>query len=281
MQGGLHTKHIIKTSNLEMPLVSIVTPNFNGEKYIEETILSIKNQSYLNIEHIIIDGGSNDLSMEIIQKYEDHIDFFLSEKDKGMYDAINKGFSYSNGEVLAYLNSDDLYDKKCIERVVEVYKRSQSYSLIFGDFLIKDENTQRSYPYKSSNLGKEFILCYCRLPFAQQSTFWTRKIWDEGGPFNTNYKYVGDFDFFARVLLHPKSKIFHLQKVLATFRVHEEALSTHTEIMENEFNVAIYNLGLHKRNIRTLKKFISHWYYRLSNISVSLKYNSDKRKLLE
>ncbi|MCO4781898.1 MAG: glycosyltransferase [Candidatus Cloacimonetes bacterium] len=278
MQGGLHLQNNYKTHCDKTPLVTIVTPNYNGATYLEETILCIRNQSYKNIEHIIVDGGSTDQSLEILKNNEDKIDFFISEKDNGMYDAINKGFSYANGKILAYLNSDDLYHEKCIEKVVNAYQSLDEDYLLFSDFIIKNETTKNSYPYKSTNLGKDSILCYERMPFAQQSAFWTKKIWDSIGPFDTKYRYVGDFDFFSRILLAPFSKIYRLKKHLATFRIHEDALSTHQKMID-EAVIVRERLDLKHISFRTLRKKLSHYYYTLSNIKSSLTYRYDKTKL--
>ncbi|PCJ20655.1 MAG: hypothetical protein COB02_03780 [Candidatus Cloacimonadota bacterium] len=278
MQGGLHTKQIYKKHSIESPLVTIVTPNYNGAKYLEETILSLQKQNYHNIEHIIIDGKSSDQSLQILQKYQDKIDFFLSEQDQGMYDAINKGFSYANGEIFAYLNSDDLYQSNCIKRVVETYKKLNEDFLVFSNFSIKNETTKKSYHYKASNFGKKSILCYQRMPFAQQSAFWTRKIWDLIGPFDTQYKYVGDFDFFSKILLSSQTNIFHLKENLATFRIHEEALSTHKLMIDEALDVR-KKLDLNHISFQLFRRVLSHYYYTISNLSSSLQYRYDKFKL--
>ena len=108
------------------PLVSVITPSFNCAKYIENTILKIQNQTYQNIEHIIIDGGSNDNTIEILKKYKDKITW-ISEKDSGMYDAINKGFKMARGEIFTYINTDDFYESdRTIEIVVDKFKEHKN-----------------------------------------------------------------------------------------------------------------------------------------------------------
>lgn len=110
--------------------VTIVTPTFNSEKYIEATILSVLNQSYKNIEYIIVDGVSNDKTLKIINKYKKKIYKIIIEKDMGMYDAIHKGFLKSNGEYLYWLNSDDLLYKNAIENVVSIIQKKSSDGLL-------------------------------------------------------------------------------------------------------------------------------------------------------
>jgi len=107
------------------PLVSIITVVLNGRKTIEQTILSVRNQSYANIEYIIIDGGSTDGTINIIEKYSEGVDFWISESDNGLYDAMNKGIGYANGELIGLLNSDDYYESDAVSRVIEAYKSNR------------------------------------------------------------------------------------------------------------------------------------------------------------
>lgn len=107
---------------MNYPKLSIVTPNFNGGEYLEATIKSVLSQNYPNLEYIIIDGGSTDESVAIIKKYESQLAFWVSEPDKGLYDAIQKGFDKSTGEIMAWINSDDLYHPKAFFTVAEIFK---------------------------------------------------------------------------------------------------------------------------------------------------------------
>jgi glycosyltransferase involved in cell wall biosynthesis len=115
---------------MNLPKISIITPNYNGGEYLEETIQSILTQNYPNLEYIIIDGGSTDNSVEIIKKYEDQLSFWVSEPDKGLYDAIQKGFDKSSGEIMAWLNSDDLYHKNAFFTVVEIFMKKEEQLML-------------------------------------------------------------------------------------------------------------------------------------------------------
>lgn len=124
----------------EEPLVSIVTPSYNQAQYLEDTIQSVLTQDYPRIEYIVIDGGSTDGSLEIIKKYADRISYWVSEKDKGQTDALNKGFAASHGSILAWLNSDDTYRPGAIRAAVEYLSRHPQVGMVYGDLDFIDEN---------------------------------------------------------------------------------------------------------------------------------------------
>ena len=121
-EGGLRTKGYFKKPYEDKPLISIITVVYNGEKYLEETIQSVINQTYDNVEYIIIDGGSTDGTVDIIKKYEDQIDYWVSEKDTGMYNALNKGFSCAQGDYLGWLNADDTLFPNAFKDINTVFK---------------------------------------------------------------------------------------------------------------------------------------------------------------
>ena len=129
-EGGLRTKEYFKKSYTDKPLISVITVVYNGEKYLEETIQSVINQTYDNVEYIIIDGGSTDGTLDIIKKYEDKIDYWVSERDEGIYDAMNKGITLANGEWLNFMNAGDKFYNQSI--IMEIFKTVQDYDLIYG-----------------------------------------------------------------------------------------------------------------------------------------------------
>ena len=127
------------------PKITIVTPNYNCEKYLEKTILSVINQNYPNLEYIIIDGGSNDSSIEIIKKYENYLTYWISEPDNGMYEAIQKGFDKSTGEIMAWINSDDMYHKNSFFTVADIFSNFKQVSWLTGANTNYDEFDRTVY----------------------------------------------------------------------------------------------------------------------------------------
>lgn len=187
------------------PLVSIITPSYNQGGYIEETILSVKKQDYQNIEHIIIDGGSNDKTIDILKKYENTYNMkWLSEPDGGMYSAINKGLNLSHGEIQCYLNSDDLYFPWTLSSVVVYFTKNKDFDLIYGDLLtllIDGKNVQISFypPFKLS-----FIQRHGFIP--QPTVFWRRRVYENIKGFDESLNFVADCDYWIKAAKHFKIK---------------------------------------------------------------------------
>lgn len=202
-------------------LISIITPSYNSEIYIEDTIQSIKNQTYKNIEHIIIDGDSTDKTIKIIKNYPNVK--FISEPDNGMYDAINKGLKIAQGDILAYLNSDDLYLPDTIKTAVECFQENSDLDIIYGDCRIIDEKGRPLYIHKAPEFDWDFFINRHSLLITQPTAFWTKSSIKKYGYFDTSYNYSSDYDFFMKVFAGKKVK--HTGKIMAEFRSHQNAIS--------------------------------------------------------
>src|ERR1043165_7317408 len=143
-----------------MPLVSIITPSYNQAAYLEQTIQSVLTQDYPRIEFMVIDGGSTDASVEIIKKYADRLAYWVSEKDSGQAEAINKGLTRAKGEILAWLNSDDYYLPNTILAVVRCFDENPDVDLIYGDMLAVDGDGRIINLLKYKQLSLEDLLCF-------------------------------------------------------------------------------------------------------------------------
>ncbi|MBK7455344.1 MAG: glycosyltransferase [Anaerolineales bacterium] len=143
-----------------MKLVSIITPSFNQAAYLEQTILSVLNQDYSNIEYMVLDGASTDNSVDIIRKYENRLAYWVSEKDSGQADAINKGFDRAKGEIIAWLNSDDYYLAGTVSSAVKIFEEHPHVVLVYGNMLAVDEHGKTFNTLNYKQLTLEDLLCF-------------------------------------------------------------------------------------------------------------------------
>ncbi len=196
--------------------VSVITPSLNQAPFIESTILSVKSQSYPCIEHIVIDGGSTDGTIQILKKH--HHLIWRSEPDKGQPDAINKGFKLANGHIIAWLNSDDLYEPNIISSVVNEFEYDTGIAMIYGNcnYIDESDNVLFTYVPPSFNLKRMINSCYNYIP--QPTVFYKKSVLQEMGQLNTNYSYAFDYDFFIRI--GQRYRIKKVDLILASYRKH-------------------------------------------------------------
>lgn len=205
----------------ERPLVSIVTPTLNQGRFIEHTIRSIKAQTYPQIEHIVVDGGSTDDTLDILRRHQGSYNLrWISEPDHGMYEAVNKGMRLATGEILAYLNSDDLYFPWTLDVVADAFERRPRADFIHGDALGVEDETGRRRMYWQQPYDLEYLRTSGFL--AQPAVFWRRRVLGALGGFDESLKYVADCDFWMRA-----GRQFRFAKVnefLAVERDHASSL---------------------------------------------------------
>jgi glycosyltransferase involved in cell wall biosynthesis len=193
---------------VKLPRISIVTPSFNQAQFVKATIDSVLSQNYPNLEYFVMDGGSTDGTVDILKSYGEQI-MWVSEKDGGQANAINKGLDRSSGDLMAYLNSDDIYLPGTLTKVGEYYQQTRA-DWITGDCLTIDQNGEPSRGNSIISLYKRFLMMIysprtlriadSMLP--QPSTFWSRKAWERVGKFNEKYHYVMDYDYWLRMSKH-------------------------------------------------------------------------------
>lgn len=205
-----------------LPKISIITPSYNQGKFLEETIQSVLSQNYPNLEYIIIDGGSDDNSVEIIKKYEKYLAYWESKKDKGQAHAINKGFQKSTGEIIAWLNSDDTYLPHVLEKVNTFFTNNENCKWIAGNVFFTDENG--TIISKKKSLYSPFILRYASSSLYQQSVFLRRDILNEIGYLNESMHFLMDQEWFCRISEKYETAIINLN--VALFRWHKKSKSS-------------------------------------------------------
>mgnify|MGYP001282592588 CR=1 FL=1 len=203
------------------PLVSIVTPSFNKGPYIEETILSIRNQTYKNIEHIVIDGGSTDDTLDILKKYDGLISW-ISEPDHGQSDAINKGWKRAQGDIIAYLNADDTYTYDAVAIAVTYLTEHPDVGMVYGDGILTDVsgNILQDDPAGEFNLME---LIYCRDNILQPTVFFRRAVYERIGGVDESLHLAMDLDYWIRVGL--LFKVAYIPRPLAIAKSYEDAKS--------------------------------------------------------
>jgi len=199
--------------------ISIITVVRNNEKTIKDAIESVLGQTYKNIEYIIIDGKSTDGTVEVIKSYDNKISKFISESDKGLYDAMNKGIKLSTGDVVGILNSDDFYiNEFVIERVVKEFEEKKTDS-VFADLVyVKSQNVNKIVRYYDSGYFNPSKFAYGWMP-AHPTFFVKRSVYEKYGLFRTDLKTSADFDILARFLYTHKISYSYIKEVLVKMRL--------------------------------------------------------------
>lgn len=239
------------------PKISIITPVYNQVDYIEATILSVINQNYSNLEYIIVDGGSTDGTLDIIKKYEKHIFKWISEPDKGMYDALNKGFEISTGEIMGWINSDDVLLENSLLNSAKIFIEVKEVSWIQGSSSFIDLNGRViniAIPKKFSLL---MFLNHNYKWIQQESTFWRRDLWERaGGKIDDRLKLAGDFELWFRFFQH--DRLYNCNLPIGAWRKREGQLSVLHEdkyIEEIECLLATYKLNIKtKKELKKIKR---------------------------
>ena len=215
------------------PKISIVTPSYNQKEFLEKTILSVLNQNYPNLEYIIMDGGSTDGSVEMIQKYEKYLSYWISEKDQGQVYALNKGFSMATGDIIGWQNSDDLYMPSAFRQTAELFLKHSDVDIVFGNTIFIDENDT---PIGEMRFTPFSILThfYEGMSITNQSSFWTRNVFSRIGMLDMRFQFSADYEFFLRAAKNNmKFKLLHTY--FGAFRTHPSAKSsTITHIAESD-----------------------------------------------
>ena len=202
-----------------LPLVTIITPSYNQGRFIRQTIESVLNQDYPNIEYIIIDGGSTDHTLDIIREYEGRLKW-ISERDEGQSDAINKGFKMAKGEIIAWLNSDDTYESGAVTAAVDCFLENPDVGLAYGDGDIIDEKGNKVKRFEATQQFDLWTLIHVWDYIMQPTTFFRREALEKVGYLEKDLYWCMDWDLWIR--LATQYKVAYLNQVLANSREYSE-----------------------------------------------------------
>jgi glycosyltransferase involved in cell wall biosynthesis len=255
---------------VDLPKITIVTPSYNQAEFIEETIRSVLDQDYPNLEYIIMDGGSTDGSVEIIKRYENRLAHWESHSDDGQADAVHRGFERSTGEILGYLNSDDLLLPGSLENVGRFFFANPKEEWVAGGTLPIGPNCEYSY----DRIGNPNCIPGSRVSFrqllfwgmssCQPASFWRRDTFFAAGGFNRSLQFCFDYDMFFR--LSQRRRSGRIEEILACFRQHPNSkTNTISNIMDDENEILWRKYGRYKKS-KSYRKIAAFWYNRRNPI---------------
>ena len=259
LEGGLRILKIRKKSTIKGPLITLITVVFNNKRYLSETIQSVLNQSYQNIEYIIIDGGSTDGTLKIIKKFNKKINYWISEKDNGIYDAFNKGLKFATGDLIGFVNSDDILLKDACKYLVKYYKNNNDADFFFGSV---KKHWGILYGYKPWKI--KFTWGF----YTSHSTgfFIKKKLIKIVGKYNTKYKYSADYDYFYRMIVAKKLKGVASKKneVFGIFR--RGGFSSQVNFLDHLFECTRIRLDNNQNKFMVLLTFMIKFVFNLKRL---------------
>lgn len=198
--------------------ISIITVCFNAKDTIEETFLSVINQTYKNVELVVIDGGSTDGTTEVIEKYGEKISYFVSEPDNGIYDAMNKGIKAASGDFIIFLNANDtFFNEKVLEKVAEALNKNPEAKLLYGDAEYVTEDKKSSQIVTNEKITNDFSLIFNNI--CHQSIFYNKSLFETFGLYTDEFKIYADWDFNIKCLVQNKIKAIYLPTAICKFQL--------------------------------------------------------------
>lgn len=224
-----------------LPSISIVTPSFNQGRFIERTIQSVLTQNIPGLEYMIIDGGSHDETVSILKKYNDRIKW-ISEKDKGQADAVNKGIRMTKGEIIGWLNSDDIYYPEALSAVVKFFNENPEIDIIYGDADHIDLYDNVIEPYYTENWDYERLKDICFI--CQPAVFFRRRLTEKYGLLDESLQYCMDYEYWLRIGKHVP--LFRFNKRLAGSRMYDEnkTLGSRVAVHKEMNDMLLKRLGM-------------------------------------
>lgn len=219
-----------------LPAISVIVPSFNQGHFLEETLRSLIAQQYEGLELIVIDGGSKDRSVEVIRAYSNHIQYWVSEPDRGQSEAINKGLARASGEIVTWLNSDDLYKPGALHRVAAAFRDDPALGIFHGRAVLFGEGRASQEIGLTNNIARHDYFPYMRFP--QPASFIRRRELLPVLPVSENLHYAMDFELVVRMLLRG-ANILRTNEVLARYRLHESSKSNDGLSFRKEWSLVV------------------------------------------
>lgn len=205
---------------MHFPKISIVTPSFNQGKYLDETMRSVLDQNYPNLEYIVIDGGSTDDSIDIIKRHADRLAYWVSEKDRGQTDALNRGVARCTGDIFGYINSDDLLLPGSLERVARAWLDEGATWIVGWSKYLEIGGGDWPYIVRPTQRRIDWFL---HNPIPQQSSFWATKYFKQLGLFREDMHYCFDYEYWMRLRFAAEVRPSVVRKCLGAFRLHQDS----------------------------------------------------------
>jgi glycosyltransferase involved in cell wall biosynthesis len=214
------TRYLRTAAPREAPTISIVTPSYEQGRYLERTIYSVLNQNYPGLEYVVQDGGSRDETREVLEHFDEPLSHWASEPDDGQADAINRGFAHTKGEIMAYLNSDDLLLPGSLAYVARYFAAHPRVDAVYGHRILIDENDGQIGVWVTPRHDDQILTYADYIP--QETLFWRRELWEKAGArIDTSLKFAVDWDLLLR-FREAGAHIVRLPRFLGAFRVHDE-----------------------------------------------------------
>lgn len=240
------------------PRITIVTPSYNQAQFVEETVRSVLLQGYPNLEYIVMDGGSTDGTVEILKRYSDHFDYWVSEQDEGHAAAVAKGFDRATGTILGFLNSDDILLPNALRTIALFWAQHPTVNLVVGKSLIigpKGEVLNRVCGFPPTFRS---LLFWGSGGFTQPASFWTKDAYQAAGKFDASLRFAFDYDLYLRLTRHQKAR--RVDAYLAAFRIHPASkTSTLQEVKQEEDALLQRRYGI-ERYPRLISRTMFHYY---------------------
>jgi glycosyltransferase involved in cell wall biosynthesis len=279
----LFDEKAILNKDISWPKISIVTPSYNQAEFLERTILSVLNQNYPNLEYIIIDGGSIDGSVEIIKKYEKYLAYWVSEKDNGQTEAINKGFQKTTGDFVSWQNSDDTYLPRAFKEVSKAIKNFPEADIIFGNLFLIDEKDNKvgELRFTPFSVMTHF---YDGMSITNQGSLWKRELMSRIGLLDTQYQFCMDYEFFLRAGIKG-ARFKNIHAFIGTFRQHKDTKTRRIHMVKQNDHEVITNIYGKKVHLSRFFRMLSiarrsfyyliqgNWDYFFHGLRKRLKYD--------